>query len=59
LLVESENAREYELHPIEVKIDANYNGFTSFKTELPKDGRYLTKGGFVLLQSEDGGGHGH
>lgn len=59
LLVESENAREYEFHPIEVKIHANYNGFTSFKTELPKDGRYLTKGGFVLLQSEDGGGHGH
>ena len=59
LLIESENADGYELHPIEVKIEANYNGFTSFKNELPLDGKYLTKGGFVLLQSEDGGGHGH
>ena len=54
LLVESEDADGYVLHPIEVKIEANYNGFTSFKTELPLDGKYLTKGGFVLLQAEEG-----
>lgn len=38
-----------------MKVEANYNGFTSFKTELPLDGKFLTKGGFVLLQVEDGG----
>jgi len=57
LLIEGEDAEGYELHPIEVKVEANYNGFTTFKTELPLDGKFLTKGGFVLLQSEDGGGH--
>ena len=54
LLVESEDADGYELHPMEVKVEAYYNGFTSFKTELPLDGKYLTKGGFVLLQAEEG-----
>ncbi len=57
LLVESEDAEGYGLHPIEVKVESNYNGFTSFKTELPLDGKFLTRGGFVLLQSEDGGEH--
>ncbi len=57
LLVESEDAIGYELRPIEVKVDDNYNGFTRFKTDLPLDGKYLTKGGFVLLQAEDSGGH--
>ena len=57
LLVESEDANGYELRPIEVKVDDNYNGFTRFKTDLPLDGKYLTKGGFVLLQAEDSGGH--
>ena len=59
LLVESENDEEYELHPIEVKIEANYNGFTTFKTELQVDGKFLTKGGFVLLQAEEGAAHSH
>ena len=57
LLVESEDAEGYQLRSMEVKIEANYNGFTSFKTQLPLDGKYLTKGGFVLLQVEDGGEH--
>lgn len=57
LLVESESTEGYELHPLEVKVERNYKGFTTFKTELPLDGKFLTKGGFVLLQSEDGGGH--
>ena len=54
LLVESEDADGYKLHAMEVKIDANYKGFTSFKTALPLDRKFLTKGGFVLLQAEDG-----
>src|SRR5690554_260436 len=59
LLLESENNEEYEFHPIEVKVKQTYNGFTSFKTELPLEGRFLTKGGFVLLQEEGAGGHDH
>lgn len=59
LLLESENNKEYEFHPIEVKVKQTYNGFTSFETELPLEGTYLTKGGFVLLQVEDAGGHSH
>lgn len=59
LFVENETADGYELHPMEVTIEANYNGFTTFKTELPLDGKFLTKGGFVLLQSEEGAGHSH
>lgn len=59
LLLESENNEEYEFHPIEVKVKQTYNGFTSFETELPLEGTYLTKGGFVLLQVEDAGGHSH
>ncbi len=59
LLLESENNEEYEFHPIEVKVKQTYNGFTSFETELPLEGTYLTKGGFVLLQVEDTGGHSH
>src|SRR5690606_9459873 len=54
LLLESEDAEGYIFHPLEVKVDGNYNGFTSFKTQLPQDGRFLTKGGFVLLQVDDG-----
>lgn len=57
LMVESEDDNGYELHPLEVKVEANYNGFSTFKTELQLEGKFLTKGGFVLLQGEDGGGH--
>ena len=53
LLLKGENEDEYELHPIEVKIEVNNKGFTSFKNELPLDGKFLTRGGFVLLQSEN------
>lgn len=59
LFVENETADGYELHPMEVKIEANYYGFTTFKTELPRDGKFLTKGGFVLLQAEEGAAHSH
>ncbi|HLV91551.1 MAG TPA: efflux RND transporter periplasmic adaptor subunit [Aequorivita sp.] len=59
LLLENESKDEYMLTPLEVKIDSNYKGYTSFKTELPKDAKFLTKGGFVLLQVEEDGGHGH
>ena len=59
LLLESEKSEEYEFHPIEVKVKHTYNGFTSFETELPRDGKYLIKGGFVLLQVEGAGGHSH
>ena len=57
LLLESEYDDGYNLHAIEVKVESNYKGFTSFSTKLPSDGKYLTKGGFVLLQSDDAGGH--
>lgn len=53
LLLKGEDEEAYELHPIEIKIDANNKGFTTFKNELPSNGKYLTKGGFVLLQSEN------
>lgn len=59
LLLESENNEAYEFRPLEVKIKHTYNGFTSFETKLPLDGKYLTKGGFVLLQVEGAGGHAH
>ena len=59
LLLESENDEEYEFHPLEVKVKQTYNGFTSFETQLPLDGTYLTKGGFVLMQVEGAGGHSH
>ena len=59
LFLENEDAKGYGLHPMEVTIEANFNGFTSFKTELPLDGKFLTKGGFVLLQAEDGTEHAH
>lgn len=59
LLLESEDADGYDLHPIEVEIESNYNGFTSFKSPLTMNGKFLTKGGYVLLQAEDSGGHSH
>lgn len=54
LLLNHEDAEGYTLQAIEVILESTYNGFTSFKTQLPQDGKYLTKGGFVLLQGEDG-----
>lgn len=61
LLIEREDAEEFEIHPTEVKIGATYHGFTAIENaaEFAKDSRFLTKGGFVLLQEEGGGGHGH
>lgn len=59
LELKSKDANGYTFHPVEVKVERNYKGFTSFKTQLNPDATYLTKGGYVLLQSEDGGGHSH
>lgn len=57
LKIESEHSDGYTLLPIEVAPEFTYKGFTSFKNPLPA-GKFLTKGGFSLLQGE-GGGHSH
>ncbi len=61
LLLEKEDSEEYEFHPVEVKIGATYNGFTTLENValFKKDAVFLTKGGFVLLQEEGAGGHSH
>jgi cobalt-zinc-cadmium efflux system membrane fusion protein len=61
LEIEDETAEEYTLHPAEVEIGATYSGYTNIKnaSEFKKDSRFLTKGGFVLLKEEGGGGHSH
>jgi len=59
LLVEAEAEKEYELHPIEVKVKERHRGYVSFDSQLPTDGKFLTKGGFSLLQVEGAGGHHH
>lgn len=61
LLIENENAEEFEILPVEVKIGATYNGFRAIgKSEKFKpETKFLTKGAFVLLQEEGGGGHDH
>lgn len=59
LVLEEKEADGYHFHPVEVKLKSNYNGFTSFETDLNHDTQFLIKGGFNILQSEDSGGHGH
>ena len=61
LLLENEDAEEYEFHPVEVKIGATYKGFTIVEnaTQFTSEMVFLTKGGFVLLQEEGAGGHSH
>lgn len=61
LLIENENNDEYQLHSARVKVGATYQGYTIIEnaSEFEKDSRFLTKGGFALLQEEGGGGHGH
>lgn len=61
LLIENETDDEFKIHPVEVKIGATYNGFTAIEntSQFKDDDRFLTKGGFVLLQEEGGGGHSH
>jgi cobalt-zinc-cadmium efflux system membrane fusion protein len=61
LQVEKETDSEIELLPVEVETGATYNGFTAIKnaSQFKPDSRFLTKGGFVLLKEEGGGGHGH
>ncbi|MBK5214322.1 MAG: efflux RND transporter periplasmic adaptor subunit [Flavobacteriaceae bacterium] len=60
LLIENEDAEEFEIHSVEVKIGATYKGFTAIENadEFKADSRFLTKGAFVLLK-EEGGGHDH
>ncbi|WP_237603593.1 hypothetical protein [Aequorivita vitellina] len=52
-------AEEFEIHPATVKIGTTYNGFSAIEntTEFKPDSKFLTKGGFVLLKEEGGGGH--
>ena len=61
LLIENENNDEYQLHSARVKVGATYLGYTIIEnaSEFEKESRFLTKGGFALLQEEGGGGHGH
>ncbi|MCG2431077.1 efflux RND transporter periplasmic adaptor subunit [Aequorivita xiaoshiensis] len=61
LLVEKEDAEEFELHPVEVKPGETHNGFTRIKNAaaLMKNSKFLTKGAFGLLQEEGAGGHSH
>lgn len=61
LLIENENNNEYQLHSARVKVGATYQGYTIIEnaSEFEKESRFLTKGGFALLQEEGGGGHGH
>ncbi len=61
LLIENETDDEFEIHPVEVKKGATYNGFTAIENTLgfKVDSRFLTKGAFVLLQEEGVGGHSH
>jgi cobalt-zinc-cadmium efflux system membrane fusion protein len=60
LLIENENAEEFEILSVEVKIGATYNGFTAIEKaeEFKPETKFLTKGAFVLLK-EEGGGHDH
>lgn len=57
LLIDKADKDGYALHPLKVEIEQNYRGFTTFKTALPRDGKFLTKGAYVLLQNEEKGGH--
>ncbi len=57
LMLESEDSNGYKFRRVEVKIENSYKGFTSFSSSLALDGKYLTKGGFALLQIEGSGGH--
>ena len=52
LLIENENAEAFKILPVEVKIGANYNGFIAIEntTQFKADSKFLTQGGFVLLQ---------
>ena len=61
LLIENENNDEYQLHSARVKVGATYLDYTIIEnaSEFEKESRFLTKGGFALLQEEGGGGHGH
>ncbi|WGF91522.1 efflux RND transporter periplasmic adaptor subunit [Aequorivita marisscotiae] len=61
LLIENETEAEFEIHPLAVKTGPTYNGFTAIETidKLNANSKFITKGAFVLLQEEGGGGHSH
>lgn len=54
LQLQSEEKNAYYFKPVEVKVETSYEGYTGFKTSFDWEAKYLTKGGFVLLQSEEG-----
>src|SRR5699024_7395974 len=54
LQLENEDANGYHFRPVAVKVEDSFKGFTGFKTPLDQNATFLTKGGFVLLQSEEG-----
>ena len=61
LQIENETPEEFEIHPVAVRIGPTYKGFTAIENTdaFKPDTKFLTKGGFVLLQEEGGGGHSH
>lgn len=61
LLIKNENAEEFKILPVEVKVGTNYNGFSAIEntTQFKNDSKFLTKGAFVLLQEEGASGHSH
>lgn len=54
LQLEKENEKGYYLRPVEVEVAENYKGFSRFTKPLDTEQQFLTKGGFVLLQNEEG-----
>lgn len=61
LKIENENAEEFEILPVAVRIGPTFKGFTAIENAeaFKPNTKFLTKGGFVLLQEEGGGGHSH
>lgn len=54
LQLENEDSTGYHFRPVAVKVEDSFKGFTGFQTPLDQSATFLTKGGFVLLQSEEG-----
>ena len=61
LMLNDKDEDGYGFLPMEVRVGPTYNGFTVIEnaSQFKADSVFLTKGGFVLLQSESAGGHGH
>ena len=60
LLLQKKENGNYLFESKKVSIGSTYKGYTTINNaeQFSKDSRFLTKGGFVLLQGE-GGGHDH